>query len=415
VKKVVLSLLVFVINLQSLCAQQWVWDEMSKEEREPITFGGIVLFVIVVFVGYLIYKIVSSNKTKNKPESFSTSNDNSITSSRILQSSSSKNMSPDLPIEKDGFTLSYDGTKLIKACDSKMCVIPNGVKIICSDAFKKSKNIKTVIIPNTVEEIEDFAFSSLHIEDVSVPKSIIKWGKSVFYMCEELKDVHFEEGLTRLGKDMFMTCDSLESIVIPESIKGLPDNIFYSCKSLKQIKLPSQLTYIGENAFCQCEQLESIELPTTLIGLCDDTFSDCYKLSSIVVPEGVTVISSRCFARCDELKTIRIPSTLQHIDADAFEDCSNIVIEVPIGESLRYWELKIDNVSMIVEYETSTMHNLEELKKKSESFIEAQNIRRKRNNLEFRAEMGLLTKEEYERENACYLDMLSNSDDWDDL
>ena len=411
-KRIVLSLLVLVINLQSLFGQQWVWDEMSKEEREPITFGGIVLFAIVVFVGYLIFKIVSSNNTKNKSKSFSKDN---LERNRISQPSSSKNISPNLPIEKDGFTLSNDGTKLIKACDSKMCVIPYGVKIICRDAFKKMANIKTVIIPNTVEEIEDFAFSSLHIENVSVPESIIKWGKSVFYMCEELKDVHFEEGLTRLGKDMFMTCDSLENIVIPESIKGLPDNIFYSCKSLKQIKLPSQLAYIGENAFCHCEQLESIELPATLIGLCDDTFSDCYKLSRIVVPEGVTVISSRCFARCDELKTIRIPSTLQHIDDDTFEDCSNIIMEVPIGESPRYWELKIDNVSMIVEYETSTMHNVEELKKKSESFIETQNIRRKRNNLEFRAEMGLLTKEEYERENAWYLDMMSNRDDWDDL
>lgn len=132
-------------------------------------------------------------------------------------------------VEVNGFTMSSYGTKLIKCNDIEDCHIPYGVKIISKEAFKDVKNIKNLYIPNSVEEIEAFAFSFLTVETVYIPKSINKWGECAFYYCTMLKKVTIEDGLSKLGTSMFYGCKSLANINIPDTIESLPDEIFGNC------------------------------------------------------------------------------------------------------------------------------------------------------------------------------------------
>ena len=300
-------------------------------------------------------------------------------------------------IEKDGFTMSLYGTKLIKCNAIEDCHIPYGVKIITSKAFKDAKDIKHLYIPNSVEEIEDMAFSDLHIESVYIPKSIIKWGHYSFMGCKSLKTIHIEEGLTKLGVCQFYYCESLENINIPQSIIRLPNDIFHGCTSLKQLKLPSHLNEIADSAFFDCEKLESIELPNSLIGLQSNTFFGCYSLSNLIIPEGVVALSSYCFNGC-ELRKIKIPSTILHIDADAFESCYDLKLEVPKSSSINFKELNLDNSCEIIYYESSTPNNIEELKSKCDDYLKIQGYKKEQEESEFRKEMGIMTKEDYEEE-----------------
>ena len=278
--------------------------------------------------------------------------------------------------EKDGFILSLFGAKLIKCNDVEDCKIPYGVKVVSRGAFKNAQRIRSLYIPDTVEEIEELAFEGLHIESVHIPKSIKRWGKRVFSMCVKLKYIYIEEGLPLLGRGMFMYCDSIEDIIIPESIKSLPKATFYGCKSLKYVQLPSKLVNIGEMAFCWCEKLKSIELPGSLIGIRNETFDGCLSLSNVTLSEGITVISSHSFTNCYELHMVKIPATLQHIDTDAFYGCDDLVLEVPKGTKAHYQEMNLDGISEIKEYESSLPNNIDELKIKSEEFIKFQDLMR---------------------------------------
>lgn len=306
----------------------------------------------------------------------------------------------------DGFTLSAYGTKLIKSNDSEDCHIPYGVKVICREAFKDSKNVKRLYIPQSVEEIEDFAFSSLNIEFVHIPASIVKWGEGVFNTCINLKEILLEDGLSRLGRDMFLGCGSLDNVVLPQSLFSIPDNPFYMCSSLKHIELSSNLTNIGEAAFYLCKNLKSIVLPNSLIGLRDCTFQSCYSLVDIILGDNITVISSCCFEGCYSLKKVRIPSTIQHIDEYAFAGCDDIILEVPYSLVAKYQEMELEGVGKVVGYDVELPQNSEVLKSKSDSFIKMQQFVRDEKSYELRKEIGLLTKEEYEMENDIYFDII---------
>lgn len=353
---------------------------------------------------------VNTNHTLVESGNIATTN----TEFRSLNQNNIDQIKTSTTIEKDGFSISADGKRLIKGNNTENCHIPVGVKIICRKSFENAIDIRNLYIPNTVEEVEDFAFSSMKIESVYIPKSIKKWGKYAFFVCTKLKQVFIEDGLTILGPEMFMGCDEIERIVLPESIKYIPEKMFYGCEALKDIKLPSNLTGIGDSAFFRCESIEKIELPFTLIGLRDDTFSDCYSLSEVIIPEGVTVISSRCFARCEQLKKLRIPATIQHIDDNAFIDCYELYLEVPRGTATKYREMNFEGVAVITEYDAEMPSNINELKSASEKFIKIQNYKREQDDYEFRKEMGLLTREEYDRENAWRYDIMDN-DPFDDF
>lgn len=312
---------------------------------------------------------------------------------------------------KDGFTMSSFGAKLIKCNNIEECHIPYGVKVISKEAFKDAKNIKILHIPNTVEEIEGYAFSQLNIESVYIPNSIVRIGKSVFEFCNNLKYIQMEEGLSKLGFSMFTGCCSLESITIPDSVKYLPESIFEYCTCLKNVKLSKNLTHIGDLAFCRCDSLESINLPNSLIGLQDGTFEFCGYLSSIIIPEGVVAICNDSFSGCSSLTRVRIPGTLQCIESNAFNSCYGITLEVPKGTSIHYKQLNINGVEKIVEYDTIMPNNVEELKAKCDTFVIIQKSKRKSKDYESRKNMGLLTKEEIDHENYMLYGMMDDLDD----
>jgi len=302
-------------------------------------------------------------------------------------------------VEKDGFRMTLYGTKLIKCNDVEDCHIPYGVKIVAKEAFKDAKNIKNLYIPNSVEEIEQYAFSCLPIESVYIPKSVISIGEGAFSLCTKLEKVIFEDGLSVLGLSMFAFCKNIERINIPSSITSLPDNIFKYCESLKKIDLSPNLAYIGDSAFYSCEKLNAIVIPQSVIGIFDDTFGYCENLVNVTISEGIVALSSHSFEACLRINNLRIPATLQHIDTDCFGGSCHITLEVPKGMASHYRELDIEGVANIIEYETQMPSNIEEIKTKYDAFISIQNYKREQKEMEFREEMGIMTKEDYGEEN----------------
>ena len=70
--------------------------------------------------------------------------------------------------------------------------IPEGVKIIQTNAFMDDYSIQSVIIPEGVEEIRIEAFSCcLFLEKISLPASIKNIGESILYGCGNIEMIEF--------------------------------------------------------------------------------------------------------------------------------------------------------------------------------------------------------------------------------
>ncbi|MDR3264115.1 MAG: leucine-rich repeat protein [Clostridiales bacterium] len=179
--------------------------------------------------------------------------------------------------------------------------VPNSVVSIEDYAFSSSKNLKEVILPNTLTDIGNGTFSSTCLEKIILPNTV-----------------------TSIGDDFFSSCWLLKEITLPNTLESIGIGAFSGCNSLTEIALPNTLTNIGDSAFSGCINLEKITLPNALTSIAFNVFSHCTGLTEVTLPNTLTAIGGNAFSNCTSLAEIILPNTLESIEYSAFQDCTNL-------------------------------------------------------------------------------------------
>ena len=99
-----------------------------------------------------------------------------------------------------------------------------------------SKDIKKIVIPESVTSIEDY----------------------VFYYCNSLTSVTIPNSVMSIGKRAFDSCNSLTSVVIPDSATSIKNSAFCQCRRLMNVTIGKCVTTIGSLVFFGCDNLKSL-------------------------------------------------------------------------------------------------------------------------------------------------------------
>lgn len=178
---------------------------------------------------------------------------------------------------------------------------------ICGNALNYTNLSGTVILPDTLTDLEDFAFQG----------------------CAGITGVKLPSSLTNVGINIFADCVNLEEATLPTAITKIPDRMFSSCSGLKKVVLSSNTTDIGEAAFRYCVSLKSINMPDTVKNIGNSAFAGCYKLESISMPSSLESIGDSAFSCCYSLDCdLVFPDSLKSIGAQAFEYISKDIDSV---------------------------------------------------------------------------------------
>lgn len=236
-----------------------------------------------------------------------------------------KNLVRDLPAEAmDRLTLSNG--KLEKCEDNGAFIeVDNGVRVICSGAFKDRKQLHSIVLPESLEEIESEAFRGCNnLQEMHIPQNAIRVGESAFRDCVKMKSLTVDNDCIKIGERAFENCAALENVKLPGGLTELYGGVFNSCKSLKVIDLPVSLTVIGENAFSDCIGLEKVVVPAYVTKVDDLVFNGCVNLISVELPSGLRKIGKSAFKNCKSLTKINIPATVVSISDAPFRGCENM-------------------------------------------------------------------------------------------
>ena len=120
--------------------------------------------------------------------------------------------------EYDGNAVYTNDKKRLVYCMSQETsfTIPEGVEIIGEMAFRGKKALKTVIIANSVKEIEHDAFYDCdELDNVYVPAGVKVVRSYAFAECDNLKKVTFAGTPEKVGRHTFDDCDQLHDIIVP--------------------------------------------------------------------------------------------------------------------------------------------------------------------------------------------------------
>ena len=222
-------------------------------------------------------------------------------------------------------------------------------------------NIKEIILPNTVETLEEEAIAITGIDSFHTPANLKTFYSNSLYACWDLKRYYGphattdEKGLVLEGNLIAYAMASLEeTLVIPEGVTSIAARLFTSQEGIKHIIFPEGLRSLGEFCFGFCSSLETVTIPESLDSMADYVFYQCYSLREFkgkndmipdghaivdsqgylkafagagivdyTIPEGVIGISS-CLQNWPSLHSVTIPESLKYYTYPPFKGCENL-------------------------------------------------------------------------------------------
>jgi hypothetical protein len=132
--------------------------------------------------------------------------------------------------------------------------LPNTLKYICSRAFAVSDYGTSAFtgiltIPNSVIQIEYFAFKGSGFTKVIFGTGLISIGEESFIGCK-VKEIIFNNVIKRIEYSAFQSCVDLNvNLILPNSLQHIGDYAFQSARHLTTLNIPNTVTDIGECAF----------------------------------------------------------------------------------------------------------------------------------------------------------------------
>lgn len=130
----------------------------------------------------------------------------------------------------------------VKESNIRTLIIKEGITKISSQR-SDLPHLKKIIFPDSLVEIEEYAFSSNNcLEDIVFGKNLRKVGEDAFARCENLKQVVLPDSVSEIGQMAFAGCARLKKIVLPASLSGWDVLVVDGCPALREVVNNSQLS-----------------------------------------------------------------------------------------------------------------------------------------------------------------------------
>lgn len=255
--------------------------------------------------------------------------------------------------------------------------LSNNIIRIDNSAFSNAKNLHSIVIPRSVQEIGARIFEGCdnlqtilceaeeqpigwdQYWDAYTPDSVqIVWGyknqstEGLQYQltedCRAVSIIGYEGDSTEvqiadlyqglpiicIDKEAFLNKRKLQIVQMTDSITKLEEGAFSYCTGLKQIRLSNNIISIPAHTFSQCVNLQNINLPEICEEVGIMAFHGCSQLVDIQCGANLKYIRQGAFEYCENLQYIVLPTTVIEIDRAAFTNCPTLSTIVMLSSSV---------------------------------------------------------------------------------
>lgn len=186
-------------------------------------------------------------------------------------------------------------------------VVREGTRIICDQALLNCPSLRSIVLPNTLRQIRQEAFSCTNLQYIVIPEGV-----------EEIHSAAFE------------FCPQLQSIFIPSTVREIGINLFTGCKELRTIEVHSDNDYYDSRNVCNaivCKKdnclvagCPNTQIPDSVESIGVGAFMDQPMPSQLIIPDSVLKIHRDAFSMCTTIQDISFSNRLTDIGDGAFED-----------------------------------------------------------------------------------------------
>lgn len=220
------------------------------------------------------------------------------------------------------------------------------VKEIAKLAFYRCLDVVRVVLPDTVEKIDDEAFRGCEsLYAVNAGKNLSFIGKKAFYGCESLK-FFSADNVKTISDQAFYGAD-VSNFSLSGQVEFIGEEAFYSTNIIT-VSVPETTSYIGTRAFANCLSIDKIfvdENNKNYSSYGEDCIVEkarkimiagCAK--TVLPTEGnVKIIGEGAMSGARTITSIVFPAEITEIRRGAFENCKSIESIFYLGTSPKDW------------------------------------------------------------------------------
>ena len=268
--------------------------------------------------------------------------------------------------DKEIISNTYSGGKGVIKLSGKL-------NLVRSLAFDNSLNLKYLILPNTVESIEDQAFVGGDLDSLYIPSNLknisgyafagckvgrfigdsrVQGNGSLLVIGDTLKVVSSIKeseliipGTIRVigSHALWLDNPNITKIVIEEGTEVIEPYAFSGCKSLEYVYLPNSLDDL-QNSFDYCDNIRQFYGPAKYVSNDGRTtyryvpyysgtstiymkfISNIAKadLTTYTIDDDIAGVDPESFCRAYKLQNLTINSKSIYISGDTFDECYNL-------------------------------------------------------------------------------------------
>lgn len=268
------------------------------------------------------------------------------------------------------------GKDCFTGTDVEEVILPEGIERIEPCAFANCTELKKINFPETLNVIKDRVFLNCHLlTEVILPETLAELGNYAFYDTG-IKKLVLPKRATLVGVSTFSSI-KIETIDIPKDFT-LGKSMFFICQNLRAVNFEADQVTIPEKCFYHCTSLAEIDINKAL-SIKDSAFLKCYNLSISTIPahayvetyafsetgvtdvtiEDISKIGKGAFAECNSLKklTINVADGLEaanglSIPEELVRECRNLQTVIFTGHTENLSSIKklaFKNTEMLTE------------------------------------------------------------------
>ena len=189
--------------------------------------------------------------------------------------------------------------------------LPEGLRTIKRSAFDGTGNLKTIVFPSTLQEIETNAFFYGGLTQIAIPKTITSIGIEPFFACPiETITVDSENPYY----DSRENCHALIETATNRLIVGTADAF-----------IPNTVTSIGGGAFYgnPNRSRTTLEIPSSVVNIERCILRGNTAMTSLHIPASVKTINREAFDGVENLSVITVDP--DNTNYDSRNDCNAII------------------------------------------------------------------------------------------
>ena len=249
-----------------------------------------------------------------------------------------------LPVERISY-VAFDSCKYISNVE-----MPDRINYISFGAFQES-GLTSITLPNSLKSITGNMFRKCFaLESITIKANVKEIDEGAFDYCYNLKTVHYK-GSKEMWDKIDITNERNEyllnaEIIFEEPMTVTVDGITYtsndstSCEVTKcdenksgKVTIPwsvhfdgkkLSVTSIVDKAFWECKNITGVTIPDSVTKIGENAFFDCTGLANVTIGNGVTKIGNAGFVYCESLTSVTIGDGLTTVNDYAFYGCSSL-------------------------------------------------------------------------------------------